>query len=216
MQGYIQRFPFSPKATWFKRYTDYSTLGKRTIYVATDTVGYEIDGFPQGFVQRKLFKGKFNTDAEVEYINITSQESGSVKASAAVKFIERFYIFNPEINQIEEHDIVDEGLQIITAELPVVIHLDKNAYLRKFKFDCVEIGDVNQTEGNPLSGLRTPEQTRVLKTYNFQDESPDKSIQPDDLIVYEGNLYIVQEIQWHYTYTPKRQRIFEFSMVKVR
>lgn len=125
-------------------------------------------------------------------------------------------MFNPETNSMEEHDLIEEGIEIVAVDAVDIIRLEKNVYLKKFAFDCIQIGTTENNNSNPISSMLIDEQTRVFKTHVFQDESPGKALQHDDLIVYENKLFIIQYVQWKYYYTPKKQRCMEFSVTKVR
>ena len=82
-----------------------ASLGKRTIYVATQSLGYEVDGFPQELKVRQLTNGIFQSNDTVEYIAITNtSEDGAITPIKALCLLGSYYMFNPETMQLEEEE----------------------------------------------------------------------------------------------------------------
>ena len=76
-------------------------MGKRTIYVVTPTLGFEIDGWPQTLVKRKLTNGVFKCNETVEYIPVASITDGVITPTKAIHLLGEFFMFNSETATME-------------------------------------------------------------------------------------------------------------------
>lgn len=72
--SHTQRYPFAPKAVWWKRLDDKAGVGTRTIYVATDTLGFEIVNY-RNFKSVPLINGKLAREngLPTNYVAITKK-----------------------------------------------------------------------------------------------------------------------------------------------
>ena len=203
----IQRYPFAPKATWFKRYTDRTTLGRRKIYVATDTNGYEIKDL-RGFSPVELKNGR--VAGEADYVNITEKQGAGWKTTSALKLLDKIYIFNTENNTLEEHDIIDDGLAVISALPSEIMIIERNAYLRKYAFDCIKETDQQDSSYQPISGLLTNSSYLTLKTHNFSGLKDEP--QHEDILFYQGKYWMIEDTSKTYIYTPKEKSVLHLSL----
>jgi len=177
--------------------------------VATPTLGFEVDGYPQTLTKLQL-KNSMLIDAveECEYIPITSP-------TIALRLIGRFFMFNEELGELEEHDIVDEGIEVLHVSTDDIMRVNKNIYVRKFPFDCVPIG-AKEGSNNQASGLIIPATGMGLRTYIFTTEDPSHSPIVDDGIMYRNEFYTIKQTMWRYYYTPKEQRYLDFAIDKAK
>ncbi len=203
----IQRYPFAPKAIWFKRYTDQMTLGKRKIYVATDTIGYEIKSLRE-FSRVELKNGM--AVGEADYFSITERDGQVWKTTCALKLLDKIYIFNPDICELEEHDIIDEGMTVINALTSEIMVIERNAYLRKYAFDCIKETDQQDSSYQPISGLLTNSSYLTIKTHNFSEQKDEP--QHEDILFYQGKYWIIEDTSKTYIYTPKEKSILHLSL----
>ncbi len=177
--------------------------------MATKDIGYEVHGFPQKLVAVQLKNGVVpNAVEQCEYIPITNP----IKA---LRLIGRFFMFNEEINELEEHDIVDEGIEVLHVSTDDIMRVNKNIYVRKFPFDCVPIG-AKEGSNNQASGLIIPATGMGLRTYIFTTEDPSHSPIVDDGIMYRNEFYTIKQTMWRYYYTPKEQRYLDFAIDKAK
>ena len=146
MGGYVQRYPFAPKAEWWKRYTNNASIGKRIIYKATDEVGFEIDGIPQAFQKRTLVKGVYKSNDQVEYIDLTGK---------AIRLVGVIYQYDSETQTMQPQDIGDEELEVQGAQIGNIIRFEDDNFIRQFKFDCIKDGYQQNTMEQPMNGLIT-------------------------------------------------------------
>ena len=197
---HIQRYPFAPKATWWKRYTDTSTLGKRTIYVATDTIGYEIKNLRE-FTKVELVEGKVKNATGATYVSLTN---------SALKLLDKIFIFDTEANKLEEHDIVDEGLTIINAIPSETMTIERNVYIRKYAFDCTQETDQQDQTYQPISGLLAGSSYLTIKTHNFTKAQDEPKC--EDIIQYHGKYWMIEETSKTYIYTPREQSVLHISL----
>ena len=122
---------------------------------------------------------------------------------------------NNETGLLEEHDIVDEGIEVLHVSTEDIMRVNGNIYVRKFAFDCVPIG-AKENSNNQASGLVIPETGMGLRTYIFATEDPNHSPQVDDGIMYRNEFYTIKQTMWRYYYTPKEQRYLDFAIDKVK
>lgn len=204
MSGYLQRYPNQPKAQWFKRYTEKASLGKRTIYVATPTLGFEVDGFPQTLVARQLYNGQLTgvNGEGCTYIEISNNK--------ALKLLDRFYIFNPSNNEMEEHDLIEEEIEIIPCNTSDVIRIEKNAYVRKFSFDCMKESEQQNQPYQPLQGLPIDATYLTLKTHMFCEALDEPK--HEDLLYYQGRFWTIEDTRKSYYYIPKEKSVLHLTI----
>lgn len=189
-------------------------LGKRTIYVATPTLGYEVDGFPQELKPRQLVKGVFNCSEEVSYIDITKMENEVISPIKAICLLGRYFMFNPETMQLEEEDIVDEGVETIQAQTSDIMRFERNQYVRQLAFDCSIVDDQQSAVYQPISGLNVNSTYQTIRTHNFATaKDMPKS---EDLIFYDGLFWMVEETRSKFVYTPKRKTTLYLSLKQVK
>ena len=184
-----------------------ASLGKRTIYRATQTLGYEVDGYPQELKPRTLVNGVFNCKEVVEYIDVSDK---------AVRLFESFYLFNTgEIS--EAQDVVLSGEApggIVHAVTNDIIRFEKNAYVLKNKFDVSKSGDQQSSSYQPISGLDIDSTYLTLKTENFNGMI--EKLKPQDLIYYQGAFWVVEETRETFTYSPREKMTLHFAMKQIK
>lgn len=204
MGGYVQRYPFAPKAEWWKRYTNNASIGKRIIYKATDEVGFEIDGIPQTFKKRALVNGVYKSNDQVDYIDLTDK---------AIRLLGVIYQYNSATQQMEAQDVGDEELEVQGAEIGNIIQFEKNSYIRKCKFDCIKESDQENTINQPISGLLSGSSYLTLKTHNFSSFADKPKI--GDIIFYQGAFWMIEEIYISYMYTPRERMILHIAIKQI-
>ncbi len=204
MGGYVQRYPFAPKAEWWKRYTNNASIGKRIIYKATDEVGFEIDGIPQAFQKRTLVKGVYKSNDQVEYIDLTGK---------AIRLVGVIYQYDSETQTMQPQDIGDEELEVQGAQIGNIIRFGDDNFIRQFKFDCIKDGYQQNTMEQPLNGLITDMGYLTLKTHNFS-QYKDKP-KNGDILFYQGSFWRVEETQNQYMYTPRERLILFITISKI-
>ncbi len=204
MGGYVQRYPFAPKAEWWKRYTNNASIGKRIIYKATDEVGFEIDGIPQAFQKRTLVKGVYKSNDQVEYIDLTGK---------AIRLVGVIYQYDSETQTMQPQDIGDEELEVQGAQIGNIIRFEKNNYLRKMKFDCIKESDQENTINQPISGLLSGSSYLTLKTHNFATLADKPQI--GDILYYQSSFWMVEEIYISYIYTPRERAVLHIAIKQI-
>ena len=214
MSRFVQRNPCQPKCQWWKKYTGTAGLGKRIIYVATPTLGYEIDGYPQSLAPRTLIGGIFKCSDAVEYIAITSNVENVITPIKAICLFDKFYIFNVATSTMDEEDIVDEGITVIQATTSDVIRLEKNAYVRRNYFDCTKENDQQSSSYQPIQGLMIDSTYLTLKTHNFCS-AKDKP-QGEDLVYYQGKFWIIEDTRETFVYTPREMSVLHISIKQIK
>ena len=207
-------------------------MGKRTIYVVTPTLGFEIDGWPQSLVKRKLTNGVFKCNETVEYISIASITDGVINPTKENdetiinKFIEcdkysekessvsKTNLYYSSSTSMEIEDIVDDGVEIIPGQTSGAIHFENNSYVRQFSFDCFIEDDEQESSSQPIKGLLTDEVFINLKTYNF---AVAKNIpKHSDLLFYEGQFWMVAETRSTFNYRPRKQRVLHLTLKQIK
>jgi len=192
-----------------------AVLGKRTIYVATQSLGYEVDGFPQELKARQLTNGNFQCNETVEYISITSiSEDGLITPIKALCLLGRYFMFNPDTMQLEEEDIVDEEVITISAQTSDIIRFEKSQYIRKLAFDCSIVDDQQSSAYQPIPGLNVNSTYQTIKTHNFAT-AIDTPI-TEDIIFYDGVFWMVEETRKKFIYTPRKKAILYLSLKQVK
>lgn len=182
--------------------------------MATPTLGYEVDGFPQSLVERQLVGGIFKCGNTVEYVPITSSSDGVLSATKAICLLERYYMFNPETMKLEEEDIVDEGISVVKATTSAVIRSEKNEYVMQYAFDCFKEEDEQGADYQPLSGLSIDTGYLNIKTHNFcnSKDYPKK----DDLVFYMGQFWVITETRRSFVYTPKEKSTLHLALKTIK
>ena len=194
-----------------------ASLGKRTIYVATQSLGYEVDGFPQELKVRQLTNGIFQSNDTVEYIAITNtSEDGAITPIKALCLLGSYYMFNPETMQLEEEDIVDEGVETITVQTSDVIRFEKNQYVRQFAFDCAIVDDQQSSVYQPITGLNVNSTYQTIKTHNFAVAADNNTPKSEDVIFYDGSFWMVEETRKKFIFTPKKKSVLYISLKRVK
>ena len=183
-------------------------MGKRTIYRATQTLGYEVDGYPQELKPRVLVNGIFNCKEDVEYVDV---------ATRAVRLFGRFYTFSSGTISDGEDDILDldeyEG-DIIDVNNSDILRFEKNAYVLKTTFDVSKSGDQQSSSYQPISGLDIDSTYLTLKTENFNNMR--EKLKPQDLIYYQGAFWVVEETRETFTYSPREKMTLHFAMKQIK
>lgn len=213
MSRYIQRYPLMPKGTLWKRYTGLESVGKRTIYVATDKIGFEVEPFPKTFIKRILASGKYECNYNVEYVSITNIQNGQITPNKTLYLKGNYYLFNSITETMEVQDIADEDLEIISAVASNVYIREKNVYVRQVRFDCIKENDQQTAMYQPIQGLMTGSSYLTLKTHNFCDSK----VKPecDDLIYYQNYFWSIVDIRETYLYTPREQVVLHLTVKKI-
>lgn len=191
-----------------------ASLGKRTIYVATQTLGYEVDGYPQELKPRQLMKGVFNCPEEVDYIEITASENGVISPIKAICLLGRYFMYNPETNVLEEEDIVDEGVETIKAQTTEIIRFEKSAYVKKYAFDCSKVEDLQSSAYQPISGLNIDSTYLTIKTHNFSNAADKPKHQ--DLLYFQGSFWAIEDTRIKTVYRPKEQSILYMTLKQIK
>ncbi len=202
--AYVQRYPFAPKAVWWKKYTDSAFIGKRVIYKATNEIGFEIDGIPQTFQRRVLVNGKIKAIEQVEYIDLTGK---------AIRLLGVIYQYNNETQTMEPQDMVDEELEVQAAERGNVIQFEKNNYVRKLKFDCIKETDQQDMVHQPINGLLSGTSYLTLKTHCFSSFADKPKI--GDILFYQGVFWMIEETYKTYIYTPRERLVLHLAMKQI-
>lgn len=202
--AYVQRYPFAPKAVWWKRYTNKSSMGKRVIYKATDEIGFEIDGIPQTFQKRVLVKGVYKATEQVEYIDLTGK---------AIRLLGVIYQYDSVSQTMQSQDIGDEELEVQSAEIGNIIQFEKNNYLRKLKFDCIKETDQEDMLHQPINGLLSGTSYLTLKTHCFSSFADKPQI--GDILFYQGAFWMIEETQNTYYYSPRERLILHITISKI-
>lgn len=202
--AYVQRYPFAPKAVWWKRYTNKSSMGKRVIYKATDEIGFEIDGIPQTFQKRVLVKGVYKATEQVEYIDLTGK---------AIRLLGVIYQYDSVSQTMQSQDIGDEELEVQSAEIGNIIQFEKNNYLRKLKFDCIKETDQEDMLHQPINGLLSGTSYLTLKTHCFSSFADKPQI--GDILFYQGVFWMIEETQNTYYYSPRERLILHITISKI-
>lgn len=83
--------------------------------------------------------------------------------------------------------------------------IEGNTYYRRFAFDCIKDGDQQDTTNQPLTGLIIDHSYITIKTHNFTNltDEPKK----EDIIEYQGRLWIIEETSKTYLYTPREKAV---------
>ena len=202
--AYVQRYPFAPKAVWWKRYTNNASIGKRVIYKATDEIGFEIDGIPQTFQKRVLVKGVYKAAEQVEYIDLTGK---------AIRLLGVIYQYDSQTQTMQPHDIGDEELEVQSADIGNIIQFEKNNYLRKLKFDCIKETDQEDMLHQPINGLLSGTSYLTLKTHCFSSFADKPQI--GDILFYQGVFWMIEETQNTYYYSPRERLILHITISKI-
>lgn len=214
MSRFIQRNPCQPKAVYWKRYTGTSSIGKRTIYVATPTLGFEIDNYPQTLTPRQLYNGTFKCDSDVEYVAITSTVNSVITPTKAVCLIGKYYIFNAQTQAMDEVSTVEDGITIVQATTSDVIRFEKNAYVKKTVFDCSKENDQQSSSYQPIQGLIVDSTYQTLKTHNFCDCKDEP--REEDLIYYQGRFWIIEDTRKTFIYAPREKSVLHLSIKQLK
>ena len=182
--------------------------------MATQSLGFEIDGYPQTLTPRTLSNGIFNCKETVEYIEITSINGDVITPTKAICLINRYYVFNPTTSTMDEEDIVEDGVQVIQAQTSDVIRFERNSYVRKTTFDCSKENDQQNSAYQPIQGLMTDTSYLTLKTHNFCSVK-DKP-QHEDLLFYQGRFWIVEDTRETFIYTPREKSVLHISLKQIK
>lgn len=224
--GYIQRYPFAPKAEWWKRYTGTNSLGKRTIYLASQTLGFELVGVSNIFRKIVLKNGELsNCQDNVEYLNIATEtvqdEYENIHTTFyAISFMGKLYMFNEETQTLDLEDfvVVDEenGEQLVVykAELGDYYKFENNEYVRKQQFDCIKTEDQQSSTYQPIPGLVSDSTFLTIKTHNFCESKEEPS--HEDLVFYQGSFWVIEDTRKTYRYEPKEKSTLYLSLKKIK
>ncbi len=203
MSRYVQRYPFSPKAEWWKRYTDTSQIGKRKIYVAEPNIAFEVSGFPQQLIQLTTVP----TDP-VEEIQI-GEIIDDIPVSA-LRFQRKLYTYDPIEQDLVEQDLVEEETTIIDVDTTMTIKFEKNTYILKQKFDCIKETDKESSDYQPLQGLPIDSSYVTIKTHNFNGKLDKPS--HGDIIKYTHQFWFIEEVRESSYFTPKEQKVLHLTL----
>lgn len=216
---YVQRYPFAPKAVWWKKYTNSAFIGKRVIYKATEEIGFEIDGIPQTFQKRVLANGKIRANEQVEYIDMKINDNGII-TYLPIRLLGKIYQYSNKTEQMEEHeiavyesDIDDEKLKVQSAEIGNIIRFEKNNYIRKVKFDCIKETDQQDMLHQPINGLLSGTSYLTLKTHCFSSFADKPQI--GDILFYQGAFWMIEETYTTYVYTPRERLILHIAIKQI-
>lgn len=202
--AYVQRYPFAPKAVWWKKYTVNAFIGKRVIYRATNEIGFEIDGIPQTFQKRLLVNGKIKSTEYVDYIDLIGK---------AIRLLGVIYQYNNETLTMQPQDIGDEELEVQSAEIGDIIQFEKNNYLRKQKFDCIKETDQEDMLHQPINGLLSGVSYLTIKTHCFSVFADIPKI--GDILCYQGCFWLIEEIYKSFIYTPRERLVLHIAIKQI-
>lgn len=210
MKGFVQRNPFANKAMWWKRYNSNQSMGKLTVYVATPSLGFEIDLLTNTFKACQLINGKLKTNDCVEYVNITDTIENELKATKAIRLNNKLYMYNAASGAIEQEDLAEDGVEILQSDTTALTRFEKNLYVRKQKFNCTEESDQQDTSYQPISGLLAKSSYITLKTTNFAVNADAPAT--GDIITWDGVHWMVSEATKTYTYTPRKRLTLHLAL----
>jgi len=202
VKGYVQRNPFTRKATWWKRYNGKAAIGKIVVYTITNTLGYIIDEVFQTFKPVTLISGVLRASDTVEYVNI-----GTTKA---LKHNGKLYMYDIEEQTLAEQDFVEEETEIIQTETATIIRFEKNIYVRQRKFDCQKETDQENNSHQPISGLLVGSSYLTIKTQNFSQSADEPK--SGDLIFLHNQFWGVDNTSKTFLYTPKEQSVLHIAL----
>lgn len=202
--AYVQRYPFAPKAVWWKKYTNKASIGKRVIYKATDEIGFEIDGIPQTFQKKVLVKGVYKATEQVEYIDLTGK---------AIRLLGAIYQYDSVSQTMQPQDIGDEELEVQSAEIGNIIQFEKNNYLRKLKFDCIKETDQEDMLHQPINGLLSGTSYLTLKTHCFSSFADKPQI--GDILFYQGAFWMIEQVSKTFVYTPRERMVLHLALKQI-
>lgn len=210
MKGFVQRNPFASKAMWWKRYNSNQSMGKLTVYVATPSLGFEIDLLTNTFKACQLVNGKLKTNDCVEYISIAETINNELKATKAIRWNNKLYMFNAASGTIEEEDLAEDGVEILQSNTAAITRFEKNLYVRIKKFNCTEESDQQDSSYQPISGLLAKSSYLTIKTTNFAigTDAPATG----DIITYDGSHWMISEVGKTFTYTPRKRQTLHLSL----
>ena len=161
---HVQRYPFAPKAVWWKRYTDKSTLGKRKIYVATDEIGFEIANL-RSFAKTSLREGTAATNADVDYEKIA--DLVNIKQLKAGLYSDKWTLL------YDWDELIVEGL--ITVQNQKLVAVSKNMRgILKISDEITELAYTGGSGGGAfyqckLSGVIISNNITEIGAYMFFD-----------------------------------------------
>ncbi len=210
--AFIQRYPFSQKSIWWKRYKDKENVGDKIIYVASKTIGFRLFNF-RSFSKVDLINGKLRgNDETIAYFDITSwKNENESKPISAIKLRDAFYIYNPKTYKLEECNVNEyENIEIINVVLAQMLEYENDIFIRQFQFDChkEDRKDIKPTQ--PVDGLLSDYAYLNLKTHNFNGfEIMPKS---DDIIEYKGKFWLVLNVWKTFLYAPKEKSVLHLSL----
>lgn len=185
-------------------------MGKLTIYVATPSLGFEIDLLTNTFKACQLINGKLKTNDCVEYVNITETINNELKATKAIRLNKKLYMFNAASGTIEQEDLAEEGVEILQSDTTALTRFEKNLYIKRRKFNCTEESDQQDSSYQPISGLLAKSSYLTLKTTNFAIGADAPAA--GDIITWDGAHWMILEIAKTYTYTPRKHQTLHLSM----
>lgn len=175
--------------------------------MATSTLGFEIEGIPPTFKKIELKNGVLDSLDDAEYINITDPFITPIKA---IRLLGRVYVFNSEIQQMEEQDLIEEGIETIGSIVADYTRMQKNIYRRMFQFDCIREDNQANNSYQLATGLMAKSKIFTLKTHSFNNlkDSP----QHEDILFYKGTWWLVDEVNVSYVYTPREKMVLHLTL----
>lgn len=171
-------------------------------------MGFEVVNF-RSFSKVELQDGKI-ADINTIYTPITKIVDGAIVPSVALILTERVFIFNPDTNELEEHDIVDEGLEINRVLTEQTMTIEKNTYVRMYAFDCTKETDQQDSSYQPISGLLTSSSYLTIKTHNFTSAKDEPK--HEDILAYQGRFWLIEDTSKSYIYTPKEKSVLHLTL----
>lgn len=149
----------------------------------------------------ELAEGKAQNDANANYVSIEN---------SALKLLDKIFIFNTDTEELEEHDIMDEGLTLVDAIPSQTMTVEKNVYIRKFAFDCTKETDQQDQSYQPISGLMAGSTYLSIKTHNFTNAQDEPKC--EDIVQYHGKFWMIEDTSKTYIYTPREQSVLHISL----
>ena len=189
-------------------------MGKLTVYVATPSLGFEINLLTNTFKSCQLINGKLKTNDCVEYVSITDTIENELNATKAIRLNNKLYMYNPASGAIEEEDLVEESVEILQSDTSALTRFEKNLYVGRRKFDCTEESDQQDSSYQPISGLLAKSSYITLKTtsFNVNSDAPTTG----DIITWDGVHWMVLEVAKTFTYTPRKRLTLHLSLKAIK
>lgn len=211
--AFVQRYPFSPKAIWWKRYKEDDNIKDKIIYVASKTLGFKLSDF-KSFSKVSLYNGKIRDGDSVIYFDITNWKNGELEPTTVIKLSKEFFIYNQEQSKLEKCKIENyKNLEVINVVLPQMLEYEEDIFIRQFQFNCQKANDKKNNTTQSIPGLSSDFSYVTLKTQNFTELSDEPK--NDDIVEYKGKFWIISEASKTFLYSPKETSFLYLSLRQI-